>query len=267
MMNTRQNYSKEELRILDKLDALFSCWKETCEDLDGYFVGDGFYPNFLKQKPKILFIGRDAYDLYGEDDQQGECTYIEKFIRQYISGTMDGDRNINAFKFHKMLIQMSYGIIHRTEWRKVPCAAEICRDGRIFDRVSFAFMNICKMSHESCSKEGTNASWGLINQFLDRSITAERNYLCEEIELLNPDMIITLNLGPVYIDKIFGSGKTDAKCVDDKCCDCWTYSVRLPNRVIPAFDTWHFSSRNKREEDNIFNPVMNAWNNWMRTYA
>ena len=116
-------YSAEEQLLLQQLKKLFESWKREVGDRhDGYwFVPDGFYPRYFSQKPRILYMARDAYDLYGDDDESDEKTYIEKFLRQYLAGRMDDGQHmdgrcINRVKFHKMLIQVAYGIVHGCLW-------------------------------------------------------------------------------------------------------------------------------------------------------
>lgn len=191
-----------------------------------WFIPDGFYPNYLRQNPRILFIGRDAHDLYGEDDENGEMTYIEKFLPLYLSGRMgDTKRSINGAKFHKLLIEVAYGIIHECSWNisegnpskpHVPFASDICgEDEKVFDRVSFAFMDLCKWSHDSGdgSANGTGVVWDAVDAFIDHSAKGNRNFILEELSLLSPDIVISMNLGQELISR-FSTGKF--RLVDDK---------------------------------------------------
>lgn len=261
----RKKYSAQEAKLLDQLEKLFSDWRNAAEEPDGFwFVPDGFYPNYLSQNPKILYIARDSYDLYGDVDAFGEKTYIEKFLRQYLLGRVDDGGNpngksINSAKFHKMLIQVAYGILHECSWNQsadnpskpwVPSASEICDGGKIFEKVSFAFMNLCKWSHES-DDAGINAAWDAISEFVEKSVTGGTNYILEEISLLSPDIIITMNLGPERIAH-FSQGK--AKLIDDKNPNCYVYQLETNKGSIALFDTWHFSS-SKDEKTEIYNPL------------
>lgn len=253
-------YSSEEADLLHQLDDLFNGWEKEVipsEDKknDYFFIQDGFYPNYLKQRPRILYIGRDAHDLY--DD----TTYIEKFLPQYLSGRMgDAETNINGVKFHKLLIEVAYGIIHECNWNQstdepskpyVPAASEICGvDEKVFDRVSFAFMNLCKWSHD----DKIGADWTAIDEFVEKSVSAQTNYFLDEISLLSPDIIISMNFGPELISR-FSSGKF--QLVDDKNENCCVYKMELDaiHKPVFLFDTWHFSSF-KSEEKCIFNPLV-----------
>ena len=257
-------YSAEEQLLLQQLKKLFESWKREVGDRhDGYwFVPDGFYPRYFSQKPRILYMARDAYDLYGDDDESDEKTYIEKFLRQYLAGRMDDGQHmdgrcINRVKFHKMLIQVAYGIVHGCLWSQLPYASEICADGTVFNRVSFAFMNLCKWSHESDdeSKSGTGADWVAINEFVAKSLTTETNFFLEEIRLLRPDIIISMNLGPEMIGRVFGEKVTQ---IDNKNPNCYAYSLKVEKKLSPIFvlDSWHFSSRNKSEQTEVYEPLL-----------
>lgn len=261
-------YSSEEADLLHRLDELFTEWKRVAEAPSGFwFIPDGFYPNYFRQNPRILYIGRDAHDLYGEDDENGETTYIEKFLPQYLSGKMgDAKRNINGVKFHKLLIEVAYGIIHECNWNQstdepskphVPYASEICgHDGKVFDRVSFAFMDLCKWSHESYegSGNGTGVAWNAVDTFIKQSAKENRNFILDEISLLSPDIVISMNFGRELISR-FSSGKF--QLVDDKNENCFVYKMELDSIQKPVFlfDTWHFSG-SKSEEKCIYNPLV-----------
>ena len=262
-------YSKAEQTRLRALDALFTKWEKTVGDRKGcWFVPDGFYPHYFLKKTRILYMGRDAYDLYGKEDVYGETTYIEKFIRQYLAGKMDSAKGpntvgINRVKFHKMLIQVAFGLLHDCPWMAttpdelyVPYASEICENEQVFDDAPFAFMNLCKWSHEST--EGTHANWDAISEFVDKSATQKRNFYLEEIEILNPDIIITLNFGPDLIARWTGNA---AKCVDSTNENCFVYRLACGKKEYMIFDSWHFSAR-KSEERAIYNPLWEMTRKW-----
>ena len=267
MMKTKylNLYSPTEKQLLRQLDDLFKRWESTVGDKpdSGYwFIPDGFYPKYFSQKPRILYMARDAYDLYGADDERGERTYTEKFLRQYVDGRMDDGKRkdgicINRVKFHKMLIQVAYGIVHNCHWSKVPYASEICAGGAVFDRVSFAFMNLCKWSHESDdkSKPGTGADWTAINEFMEKSLTTETNFFLQEIQLLQPDIIISMNLGPEIIKRVFGEKVIQ---IDNTNPNCYAYSIEEAKNLNPilVLDSWHFSARNKKEQTEIYEPLL-----------
>lgn len=260
-------FSDEERQLKGKLDVLFKEWKKSVGEPENcWFVPDGFYPNYLSQRPRILYIGRDSYCLYGTDDENGEKTYIEKFIRQYVEGVMDKGRSIDRIKFHKMLIKVAYGLIHERTWRKIPHASEICAGGRVFEKMSFAFMNLCKWSHDwSNEKSGDDstgwaADWGSINRFVDLSVTEKRNFIFEEIGLLEPDVIIAMNFGKERIQQLFDVGEPI-----EKRADCYVYPLTISKKCL-LLDPWHFSATNKSEDKNIYAPLSRMSKKYKRCY-
>lgn len=254
--------SDEERRLKSKLDKLFAEWQLSWDGKTGWFVWDGFYPGYLNMPKKILFLGRDSYDVYNTYDHPiPHCCYISDFIPRYQSGCMDDGTSINRIRFHKLLLQVAYGLLCKDSpiaWENVLDAKSICDSGIIFNAVSFAFMNLCKLSHESCEPCGVNADWNKIDFAVNFS-TDRRNFLKEEMELLSPDLIIAMNLnanpfGRDYYKSVFGDDISKANIQVD---DCDIYNVVLNKKQVPFLDCWHFSGR-FREKDYIYQPIVNA---------
>ena len=251
-------YTSIEKDLLSKLDHLFDEWNNVYKEyrlgkpeLQDYtmIVPDGFYPNYLLQKNKILFIGRESYTIEG-------CNYIDLFIDHYLAGRTgyNNCQPINKDKFHKLLIQVAYGIIYGKDWDNTPYAGDICKDGKIFEKVSFAFMNLSKLSNNLKKQNTTNTNWNLLEHALNMSLNCGKNFIMEEIELLNPDLIITMNLDRNRLKKIFGER---LEIEDD---NWWTYKVDLPekNEKCLLIDSWHFSST-KSDKDEIHNRIVTFW--------
>ena len=256
-------YSKEEQLLLTKLDKLFVEWQKRWDGETGWFIRDGFYPGYLGARKKILFIARDCYDIYDEDDG---C-YISTFIPQYATGLLNGPngtkKSINTVRFHKLLIKVAYGRLQGDNapltWSDIPHARDICETGQMFHDVSFGFMELGKLSHESCDPAGTGADWERISSSVSFSTDGD-NLLRREIDLLSPDLIIGMNLnenpdGKDYYSIIFGK---DISKVPLQISDCDVYQVRLtPKKIIPLLDCWHFSGRFS-EERYIWKPICEA---------
>ena len=253
-------YSQEEKDLLKQLDELFKKWNEayrkSCPEIikeNETIVPDGFYPGYLSCYPKILFLGRESYSLQG-------YSYIDLFIDNYSAGQYragqddageDIIKSINQYKFHKMLIKVSHGIINNQTWDEVPAASEICKEKKIFSKTSFAFMNVSKLSNGD-GIETTNTDWDLVNE----SISFSNGYILEEIKILNPDLIIAMNLGRGILTKIFG------ECLEYKENNYWEYKIHLPDkRECLLIDNWHFSS-SKKEKDCIYDPMKESWDNF-----
>lgn len=258
-------YSQAERELLVALDELFVEWRKRWDGHDGWFIRDGFYPGYLKMKKRVLFIGRDSYDQYNVSDEFDYGDYIATFIPQYLKGRTNcgsGDRCINRNRFHKLLIQIVYGLnAGKTPlpWNAVLPASEICRDGNVFGSASFAFMNLGKLSHESCDAVGVNADWIKINKSVAFSIAGE-NLIKKEINLLSPDIIIAMNWNdnPDRIDYrqlVLGEDLLETKI---SIADCGVYSfARADGRCVPFLDCWHFSGRFS-EEQYLYRPIVMA---------
>lgn len=205
-------------------------------------------------------MGRDSYDIDKTYDLPiPHCCYISDFIPRYQKGCMDNGKSINRVRFHKLLLQVAYGILDKRgplKWQDVLNAKSICEDHIIFNKVSFAFMNLGKVSHESSEPCGVNADWDKIKFAVDVS-TGKRNFIKEEVELLAPDLMIAMNLnenplGRDYYGSVFGAN------LIRKVPDCNVYDVELScDKHIPLLDCWHFSGR-FCEEKYIYQPIVNA---------
>jgi len=83
-------YDAEEQGLLHKLDELFRVWQSRWDGKVGWFVRDGFYPGYLKANKKILFIGRDCYDMYNLNGEAYGC-YISTLLPMYKAGRMNSE--------------------------------------------------------------------------------------------------------------------------------------------------------------------------------
>ena len=259
-------YSQKEQLLLTKLDKLFVEWQKRWDGENGWFIRDGFYPGYLGSRKKILFFARDCYDMYELADEDYGC-YISTFIPQYAEGLLNGPngrkKSINGVKFHKLLIQVAYGILQGDNaplaWSDIPYARDICETGQMFRDVSFGFMELGKLSHESCDPAGTGADWEKISTSVSFSTNGD-NLLRREIDLLAPDLIIGMNLndnpdGKDYYSIVFGKDISKAAL---EISDCSVYQIHLtPKKSIPLLDCWHFSGRFS-EEKYIWEPICEA---------
>ena len=168
--------------ISDKPDIIFYDDKKYYKTKD-YFGIDGFFPKYLSQKHKVLFIGREARNNSGNDSVLGTIDYF-----------MKNNKKINSSTFYRRLLYLTYGIINKGKiaFEDLPYANEIAQNMIITKRFGFALMNISKYSNDRA--DGAKADVKLINQFLEDSNLEKRNFILEEIELLQPDIIITANL-------------------------------------------------------------------------
>lgn len=263
-MEKQDYYPDSEKDLLKRIDAInekiekvWQSYRKNNPDAYGVenndsTVPDGFYPNYTRQPVKILFMGREAYDLAG-------CDYIDVFINNYLDGRTgpeDNRRNINRDRFHKMLIQVAYGIIHQKTWNEIPSASEICGNREIFDKVSFAFMNLSKLSNENTIPGHTQTDWNLINTSLDMTLKGE-NLILQEITALNPDLMVCMNYERDRLCRVFGD---KLKIFDN---DWLKYHLKINGRDILLLDQWHFSAPGINEQE-IFDSTFNEWKNFVK---
>jgi hypothetical protein len=236
-------YPQSEHQYLTKLSKLFDEWSKQKVSFENYssqdFVFDGFYPHYYSQKIKILFVGRESRGLSG-------CNYIEVLHKCYRETKQVGERPLNGSKFHRLMLYIAYSLNNQyAEWDDVPNAAIIGDNFAIESGVSFAFMNLSKFSNE-------RSSWQTINELLNESVRASSshiNYIKEEIKILIPDVIVTMNLG----EKISLLGENLSEL--EKNDKVHAYRIRIGDRFSLLLDTYHFSAPNKNDRDYFFDPV------------
>jgi hypothetical protein len=237
-------FEKEQLATLNKL---FSAWYESAlnSSLENNrngddIVFDGFYPYFSLQPRKILFIGRESLGLTGEH-------YLDLMHSCYKEGRV-GDKSLNQSQFHALMLRIAYGVNHNCcSWNEIPTANEIAQNFATEGGISFAFMNISKFSNESADYK---ADWQLIDSFTEISTNRNENYFNKQIEIINPDIIVTMNLE--HRLKILGELSSleftpNAAYFRLKCTD----------REILLMDLHHFSAV-KSHEEIFYSPILNG---------
>lgn len=245
-MKREVEYPQTESSKLKQISELMSEWKNSLSDNEkAIFVEDGFYPNYFSKKPKILFIGRESLEVSGEN-------YIELLFDSYVNSKKVGSRHLNQNAFHRRLLFLAYGILNRkstlSDYNAMPSADIIGDTFATENGVSFAFMNISKSSNDKT----VQADWGLIEE----SISNGLQFIKKEIEILEPDVIITGNIGG-YFFKIF----KEIRVVDrlwsdlDKECDVCIHELSIGGKIIPLLDCWHFSNFKKRDFENFYEPI------------
>lgn len=236
-------YPDSENEYLERLNMLFDKWQKQDFSFEDYsnqdFVFDGFYPHYYSQKIKILFIGRESRGLSSHN-------YIEVLYHCYRITKKVGKYPLNRSKFHRLMLYIAYSLNNQfAEWESVPYATVIGDRFAIESGVSFAFMNLSKFSNE------TN-KWQTITALLNESVSASLgsiNFLKEEVKILNPDVIVTMNL----YDKIYLLG--DDLTVLEKNKKLHAYKIKIGNRTSLLLDTYHFSAPRKKDRDDFFDPV------------
>lgn len=244
-MKSTTNYPITELELKKQNDRLQEEWRSIVAkanpELSELFVSDGFYPYYTSQKEKILFIGRESLGLAG-------CNYIDVLLNAYREGTVGG-RSLNSCKFHALVLSVAYGLLHGCpDYAVLPPAKEIGIDFAASMGISFAHMNISKLSNES---EDWQADNNLISQFLDITSQHKENLWAKQIALLQPDVIIGMNLGGWYerIGKVSDFRQFGPTCLQKLTTAYGEYKL---------IDAYHFAAVNRWKEDN-YDPIMTAF--------
>ncbi|MDR1316123.1 MAG: hypothetical protein LBK13_04540 [Spirochaetales bacterium] len=208
-----------------------------------YFVADGFFPNYYKQTPRILFIGREARYISGSD-------LIDIVLNLF------KENKVQSVTFWRRILYMLYGIKHKGKkrFKNIPDANTIAAQMVESNNYGLAIMNISKYSND-CD-DGAAADTELINGFLQDSHLNKRNYFKEELTLLEPDIIITANLWArkinyEYLDNIFG----EKELINKYSNKANLFSINFNNKKIKIIDTYHFSGPGIKDED-YYLPVM-----------
>jgi hypothetical protein len=240
-----------------KLDLLFRSWHETfrkAEDSSGMIIRDfsaddmcfdGFYPGYLKQRVKTLFIGKESREISGYN-------YLELLYKAIKVGRI-GKKSLNRSEFHRRMLYLAYYLqTGESDYSEIPFAQEL---SLLFgtDKLSFAFMNLSKFSNENVNYQ---ADYELIGKSVDLS-TKGRNYLQEEVNILAPDLIFTMNLRDIL------SSLGTLKPIKGKKYErhlIRPYRLNVRNKEVLLLDTCHFS-KIVREQEYFFDPIVDILRN------
>lgn len=216
------------------------------------FAKDGFFPGYFNQKRKVLFISRETRKIGGFDFRDTTKEYFEEDFK-----------NNNTFWRH--ILYIVHGI--QTEGKKtfeevqIKTALEILDEMYNKNDFGFATINISKYSNDDPNNWQTNVD--LANRFLKDSNLDKTNFFQRELEILNPDIIITA--------KLWASGLFNEEYLDlclpktnfSKCKNV-TYQGKsvakygkynLNGHEVDFIDLHHFSAK-KSDKYCYYNPVM-----------
>lgn len=248
-----------EVERRQKIDILMDEWKKEVsksmvlfrennelDSGDKYFVSDGFFPNYFSQtNKKVLFIGREP---------------------RYISGVDLIECMINVFKhdhpfgsFWRRILYITFGIKNdgriKFEDVKEKTAKGIAKELVEKNDYGFALMNFSKYSNDC--EDGGKADIVLINKFLEDSHFDKKNFLKEELEILDPDIIITANLWDEKIKKEYLEYMfKDIKFIRNEGGVADLKTMELNEKTIKIIDLYHFSRPGVEDQEYYYDPVM-----------
>jgi len=246
-------YPENEQAFFEQHSNLINEWKNHISDkniienndADG-FVYDGFYPYYYSQKYKILYIAAEARGKEGFD-------YIEELYKAYKDNKVDGRHiNSNSNRTHGLMFCITHGIKHNfKEWSKIPYASEMTCDFGTKNGISFAFMELSKFVNKN---KDFKKDFGLINKFIEISKNEQRNYWNDQIKILDPNIIITMNFKEHYL-KVLGNLETIDKSYPS------VYNLEVGNKKIKLIDTYHFAYRSADPKVDFYDPIIKILKN------
>ena len=189
-----------EIEKMVRIDELMKEWATYCHSQvrwkNAIFVEDGPFPYYGQQKPKILFIPREL---------PGAINTGIGLTRNYIEDRLD---MINLGIFQSRLLYLAHGIINREyskrHWLKTYDSGKgagklnrkFSEDPAVIEGAfSYAFINVSKL----LNTEGINIGKMFYTFIKD---TVNRAFFLREIELLNPDIIVSGNLADLGFSPI-----------------------------------------------------------------
>lgn len=242
---TKLDFPDFEQEKLKNLNHLFSAWytkaknqsfenEKSCDDI----VFDGFYPYYSAQACKILFIGRESLDMTGNH-------YLDCLHSCYEKGKV-GNRTLNQSQFHALMLKIAYGLNNNNcPWLKIPAAKQIGETFATETGISFAFMNLSKFSNDSGHYK---SDWPLIDNFISSFTNQAENFFNTEIEIIDPDIIVTMNLE----QRLEALGERTSL---EYTPNAVYYKIKCGKKSILLMDLYHFSAA-KNHEDTFYTPIL-----------
>lgn len=234
----------EDIELRSSLDELEDEWRKSLDAQSrALFNMDGFYPNYTRQKIKILFVGREACWM------SGSC-YTDVLAACFREGKI-GDYTVAQYPFHRRQFYLAHGILAAArddsecclslpEWESVPTVNDL--RPRFGKDLSWAFVNISKLSNDTNNWQTDERRY---RPFV--SDPKNRALLKRQIEFLAPDIIIGAG---VY--DLIGIMGYDERTADRTNPACYYYE---PTDFLPPFlDCYHFSAI-KKDYEGFYKPV------------
>ncbi len=230
----------EEIKRMIRIDELMKDWATYIHQKQwerngkvAIFVEDGPFPYYWNQRTKILFIGRELYGKRNEGDPPTISYWNERECMEKLG------------IFQSRLLYLAYGILHgecsEDTWKKMDTATKL---NSIFatsnnEGFSYAFMNASKILNEDSTyvkKDGP--FWKFTEDKVNRA------FFVREIELLDPDIIISGNLNDLKFWE-FEEFKAKLEQYNDwnyHKDDCFVWKYEMSNKKILLLDGHHFSA-------------------------
>lgn len=239
----------KEFEMTIRVDELMKEWAtyfhSQAQWKEAIFVEDGPFPYYWNQKTKILFIGRELYGKRNEGDPLTISYWDERESMEKLG------------VFQSRLLYLAYGILHgecdKDDWEKMDTAKKL---NSVFatdkdEAFSYAFMNASKILNE----KSTNVDDGPFGNFTVDKVN--RAFFVREIELLDPDIIVSGNLNDLKFWE-FEEFKARLEQYNVWNChkdDCFVWKYNIGNKKILLLDAHHFSARGKKTCEHFYEPI------------
>lgn len=105
------------------------------------------------------------------------------------------------------------------------------------------------------SEESYEADKNRIQTYADMVQRSGVNWFAEQISLMNPDVIIELNIGQKYVETL--GTKPIEWIKNDKDLSVGYLSIQKKRYLF--FETWHFSYPGNSFEERYYLPTVDAW--------
>lgn len=241
-----------EIERRKQLELLMQEWASAVSPQP--FTLDGFYPYYWNQPIRVLAIGRESRGLEN-------CDYIDCVLNDGYWISRIGSKRINGHILHRRLMYVVYGILKGfPAFRSLPTAAEIGFSVGKKDGISFAWMNISKISNES---NDYRTNFNDLSRSYNASINGGRNFLAEEVLLLSPDVIISMNVG----ERLIAALKEAADITLLSNSSRWLKGVYYVSFKVAEkgnailIDSYHFAAHSTRklkgvnDKDSFYDPI------------
>ena len=241
-----------------EINELMKNWRHEVENnrkikRDCYFASDGFFPGYFNQKQKVLFIAREAKYMTADGYDDYVATFMKVFFER------DNQNKSSFIRWTLYIVEgiKNNGMIKFKDVKK-KSADKIAKEMLATNNYGYAVMNVSKYSNER--SDGGTANKSMIKNFLEHSSINGIKYFKKELEILTPDIIITGHLWNGIIHKEYLKScfnfDIDKQKPNKSKNSVDLYEIKLNNKSTKLINTYHFSSRNKSDENDFYNPVM-----------
>ena len=149
------------------------------------------------------------------------------------------------------------------DWADVPSLDEILNNFASDDGISFGMINYSKISRPHNGT--TKADWQQIINFAKASLESPKNFYIRQLEIINPDVIISMNVfdafDDVCLDVFEGSLKYICHINNGAAA---LFEFMINDKKIPVIDTYHLGSTISDKEH--YESIQEAMNIFLKSY-